>query len=101
MVHGTDSFQVPGAPALPLLDKDKHTELRYMYVAYTESGIQTTVSGLQLQCTQVVQCWARPLWRVSGSSVNQDRGHLFDQEKINIQVAHHGLVGATSRGYVT
>jgi hypothetical protein len=32
MVHGTDSFQVPGAPSLPLIDKDKRTELRFMCV---------------------------------------------------------------------
>ena len=38
MVHGTDSFQVPGAPALPLLDKDKRTELRYAYVRRGVAG---------------------------------------------------------------
>ncbi len=36
------------------------------------------------------------LWWVSGSPINQ--GHLFHQEKINI--ARHGLVGATARWYV-
>jgi hypothetical protein len=36
------------------------------------------------------------VWWVSGSPINQ--GHLFHQEKINI--ARHGLVGATARWYV-